>query len=172
MLSFLFTLHNNSLFILKYSSTENQGENTQQREQRKQKIIWFNPPHSLNVKTDVGKLFLKLLDGHFLRTHKIFHKIFNRSTIKISYCCMKNMGSVMSFHNKQIFQPHNENYGYKCRKRKPSVRQQICLTPNIICEAQIINNTNDEHKKYLGAAKIHLKKDIATTREILNIKSI
>ena len=28
-----------------------------------------------------------------------------------------------------------------------------CLKPNIIYEAQISNNTNDEHKKYLGAAE-------------------
>ena len=28
-----------------------------------------------------------------------------------------------------------------------------CLTPNIIHEAQITNNTNNEHKKYLRAAE-------------------
>ena len=25
------------------------------------KVIWFNPPHSLNVKTNIGKIFLKLV---------------------------------------------------------------------------------------------------------------
>ena len=32
-----------------------------------------------------------------------------------------------------------------------------CLTPNIIYEAQISNNTNDEHRKYLGAAETSFK---------------
>ena len=45
--------------------TQNQDENNQQREQRKRKMIRFNPPYSLNVKTTVGNLFLKLLDHHF-----------------------------------------------------------------------------------------------------------
>ena len=70
---------------LKYTPTQNQDENNQQREQRKQKIMWFNPPYSLDVRTNVGKLFLKLLDHHFPRAHK-FYKIFNCNTVKISYC--------------------------------------------------------------------------------------
>ena len=41
-------------------------------------------------------------------------------------------------------------------KIKLSVRQQ-CLKPNTIYEAQISNNTNYEHKKYLGAAETSFK---------------
>ena len=47
---------------LKYTQTQNQDENNQQREQRKRKITCFNPPYSLNVRTKVRKLLLKLLD--------------------------------------------------------------------------------------------------------------
>ena len=32
------------------------------------------------------------------------------------------------------------------------------LTPNIIYKAHISNNTNDEHKKYVGAAETSFKK--------------
>ena len=32
-----------------------------------------------------------------------------------------------------------------------------CLTSNIIYEAQITSNTNDEHKEYLGITKTSLK---------------
>ena len=49
-------------------------------------------------------MFLKLLDRHFPRAHK-FHKIFNPNTVKASYCCMKNMSSIISSHNKQFLQP-------------------------------------------------------------------
>ena len=54
---------------LKCTPTQNPDENNQQREKMKRKVIWFNPPYSLYVKTNVGKLFLKLLDRHFPRAH-------------------------------------------------------------------------------------------------------
>ena len=34
---------------------------------RNRKVIWFNPPYSLNVKTNIGKVFLKLVRKHFRR---------------------------------------------------------------------------------------------------------
>ena len=94
---------------LKYTPTQNPDENNQQREQMKRKVIWFNPPYSLYVKTNVGKLFLKLLHRHFPRAHK-FYKIFNSNTVKISYCCMKIIGSIISPHDKEVLLPCNKNY--------------------------------------------------------------
>ena len=44
--------------------------------------IWYNPPFSKNVETNIAKHFLHLLDKHFGRNHK-YHKIFNRNNIKI-----------------------------------------------------------------------------------------
>ena len=41
------------------------------RQNRKRKIIWFNPLNSLNVKTNIGNIFLKLVRNHFSRSHKI-----------------------------------------------------------------------------------------------------
>ena len=35
-----------------------------EKKKRKRKIIWFNPPYSSTVKTNVGKLFLKLVKQH------------------------------------------------------------------------------------------------------------
>ena len=79
-------------------------------------MICFNSPYSVNAKTNVGNLFLKPLDRHLARAHK-FRKVFNRNTVKISYCCMKNMGSIISSHNKQVLQTHNENYGCNCNRK-------------------------------------------------------
>ena len=62
------------------------------------------------------------------------------------------MGSIISSHNKQGFQPRNESYGSTCRKKNCPLDNK-CLTPNIIYQAQISNNTNDEHNKYLGASE-------------------
>ena len=118
--------------------------------------------YSLNVKTNVEKLFLKIWDRHFQRAHK-FHIIFNLRlkisyTVKISYCCMKNIGSITSSHSKQVLQPRNEKYRCNCRKKESCPLGNKCLMPNIIYEAQIFNNTNDEYKKYLGAVETSFKK--------------
>ena len=51
------------------------------------KIIWFNPPFSQNVKTNIGKTFIKLVKKHFPKHHKL-SKIFNTSTLKLSYGCL------------------------------------------------------------------------------------
>ena len=68
------------------------------------------------------------------------------------------MGSTTSSHNKQVLQTRNKNYRCNCRKKENCPLDNKCLTSNIICEAQITNNTNDEHKKYLGVAATSFKK--------------
>ena len=45
---------------------------------------------SLNVKANIGKEFFILIRKHFPRNHR-FRKIFNLSTIKISYGSMVNV---------------------------------------------------------------------------------
>ena len=51
-------------------------------------IIWFNPSYSANVKTNVGQIFMRLVDKHFLCSHK-YYKVFNRSNIKLSqFVCL------------------------------------------------------------------------------------
>ena len=78
----------------------NSNKKTKQKN-RKRNIIWFNPPYSKNVVTKVGHYFLKLLDKHFPRHHKL-HKIFNRNTVKVSYSCTKNIKSIINCHNKKV----------------------------------------------------------------------
>ena len=59
------------------------------------KIIWFNPPpFCQSVKMNIGKIFLKLFREHFPRHDKL-HKIFNPNTLKLSYCCMKNISNII-----------------------------------------------------------------------------
>ena len=64
------------------------------RRNRNRKVIWFNPPFSLYVKTNIGKEFFKLIRKHFPRNHS-FSKMFNLNTIKISYSSMKNMKNLI-----------------------------------------------------------------------------
>ena len=79
------------------SLTYNNNKKRQQQHQhkkikrnRKRQIIWFNPPFNLKTKTKIGKLFLNPLDKHS-PPHKKLHKLFNRTTVKISYSYIPNM---------------------------------------------------------------------------------
>ena len=86
--------------IYETPTLKNSYEENKKRK-RKRNILWFNPPYSKNVKTNVGKTFLKLVSTHFPKEHQM-HKIFNKNTIKISYSYMRNIGSILSSHNKYI----------------------------------------------------------------------
>ena len=81
---------------MNYETTENTNNKT-----RKRKILWFNQPFSQSVKTNIGKVFLKLVRKHFPRYHKL-HKIFNTNTLKLSYCCMKNIFNIIKQHNTTV----------------------------------------------------------------------
>ena len=109
------------IYICIYIYTQNQDENNQQRDQRKRKIIAFNPPYSLNTETSKSS---------FSKSSKI-SQIFSCNTMKISYCFIKNMGLMISFHNKQVLQPRNENYGCNCRKKENCPLDNNVLSPTL-----------------------------------------
>ena len=54
----------------------------QNKRKRKRQDIWFNPPFSGTLKTNVGSKFLHLVDKHFKGT--VLEKYFNRKTVKVS----------------------------------------------------------------------------------------
>ena len=154
-------------FIQKPDGRGNKNKN------RNRKILWFNPPYSDSVKTNLGSKFLSLLDKHFKNSK--YKKFFNRSTIKVSYCCMPNMESIISGHNRKILSKNsptiaktslpqtpthpatsNNNNNTipispkNCSCRNPSScpLQGNCLTKNIVYKAEV--KTDTETYIYLG----------------------
>ena len=81
--------------------------NQRNRRQRNIKIIWYNPPFDLQVKKNIGKTFLQLLDRNFQPHHRL-HKIINKNTVKVSYSRMPNMALYISSHNESIIQESNK----------------------------------------------------------------
>ena len=55
----------------------------------------------MDVKTNIGEKFLKLLDKHFPQGNPL-HPLINRNKIKLSYSCLPNMGSVIARHNNKL----------------------------------------------------------------------
>ena len=104
--------YNNILDKYGYSEklTFEKEQYTHERRNIGRNIIWYNPPFSKNVKTNIAKQFLNLLDKHFGRNHK-YHKIFNRSNVKISYSCMNNVKNIVSSYSRKIINSDNEVNG-------------------------------------------------------------
>ena len=126
------------------------------RRNRNRKVIWFNPPFSLNVKTNIGKELLKLIHKYFLRNHS-FRKIFNLNTIKISYSSMKNMKNLIKQHNARVLknQEHSEKRSCNCRVKGNCPLDGKCLHKCTVYQANVI--TNNECKEYFGTAEGEFK---------------
>ena len=73
------------------------------KKNRSRNIIWFNPPYTQSVKTNIAAKGLSLMDKHFGKSNQ--NKYFNRKTIKLSYSCMPNMEAVISGHNRKLLNP-------------------------------------------------------------------
>ena len=141
--------------------------NTSQR--RKRNIIWFNPPFSKSVSTNIGKYFLNLLEKHFHKNHK-YRKLFNRNNVKLSYSCMPNTKSIINNHNKNVLQENNnQNKTCNCIKKESCPLGNQCLTPNIVYQGTISSNEpNTSPKIYIGLCEESFKKRYANHKKSFN----
>jgi len=124
---------------------------TPAKKNRKRKIIWFNPPFSKNVQTNVGKTFLNLIQKHFPPKHK-FNCIFNKNNVKISYSCMPNMATIITNHNKQIISNNTTplQNGCNCRKKEQCPLDNNCLSTSLVYNAHVTTDEDSTGKNYIG----------------------
>ena len=127
----------------------NQGQ-TKRKRNRNRKTIWYNPPYNMNLKTNIGKTFLKLIDKHFHKNHPL-NKIINRKNVKISYSCCPNIQNIINSHNRKILNENtnnveNENKNCNCQKKHKCPIENKCCTSCVIYKATI----NNEKTNYIG----------------------
>ena len=134
---------------IKYITRDNNRENnTEEKKRCKRKIIWFNPPYSMNVRTNMGNTFLKLMRKHYLNGNPL-HKIFNKNSSKVSYSCMCKMASIISSHNRTILNPDvSTEYGCNCRSRNECPLQNKCLTSKFVYRANVENDIDGKIQKF------------------------
>ena len=112
----------------------------------------FNPPYNVNVKTNIGKLFLRLIDKHFPRHHK-YRKLFNRNNIKISYSCMPNMASIIRNHNTSLLKNPTPTDIKECNwSQKPEWPLDKCLSGYLVYNALVDRLDNNKTKHYYGTS--------------------
>ena len=126
---------------------------TSKRRNRKRKVIWFNPPYSKSVETNVAKYFLNLIDKHF-PPHNKLRKLFNRNNLKVSYSSTRNIKASLSAHNKAVLaqKPNrNQKSGCNCRNSANCPLDGNCLSENTLYAALITSDLPEYGtKKYVG----------------------
>ena len=127
------------------------------RKNRPRNIIWFNPPYSAYIETNVAKTFLKLIDKHFPKSH-ILHKVFNRNNVKVSYSCTSNMRNLIKQHNVKILNETRKanSDGCNCRKRNSCPLDGACLASGIVYKATVTTNIG-QPKIYIGSTEHSFK---------------
>ena len=143
---------------LVYSEIEEPPKSTN-KQNRKRKETWFNPPWNSAVKTNVGKKFLRILDISFPPDNPL-RKILNRNTVKIGYKCMPNMGSLVSTHNTRLLMEDNlqQLQGCNCLDGPTTcpLTPPECQKDNVIYVASVSTQNNTEH--YTGLTGDTFKK--------------
>ena len=113
-------------------------------------IIWFNPPYSQNVKTNIGKKIPQVSKKHFPRDHKLY-KTLNRNKLRLSYSCMSSMSSAIKQHNYKVLSTtKNVDRLCNCRNKENYPLDGKCLQTCIVYKADVIANKGSHI--YYGAS--------------------
>ena len=128
---------NNFNVKLKYNPEDEASPNRPKNQRNRYgNIIWYNSPFSKNVRSNIGRNFLILIDKHFPPTSNL-HKTFNQNTMKISYSCMGNMRSTISKQNFRILAKTKSRTidTCNCRRKDECPLPGKCQTTNVTCVA-------------------------------------
>ena len=138
------------------------------KDRQRNNILWYNPPFSKNVSTNIRHGFLALVEKHFLKDHEL-RKILNRNTIKICYSCMNNTKQTINNHNKCILNSSkhikdtadNTNTkdtntcSYQQKNTCPLTRN--CHQSSLVYQATVTSKDNSTTKTYIRLAENDFK---------------
>ena len=116
-------------------------------------------PFSKNVKTNIGRAFISLIDRCFPTGHKL-RKIFNRNTIKLSYSCMPNVKQIIDSYNKNILKKAVQPQGTttktcNCRRTDECPLKGECLLKEVVYQAKV--TTKEKTETYIGLTATEFK---------------
>ena len=137
-----------------------------QRKRQRDNILWYNPPFSKNVSTNIGHKFLNLVDKHFPKDNKL-RKILNRNTIKISYSCMNNTKQIIDSHTKRILKSSQcidqtkttptTSKNCNCRQKNACPLNRHYLQTSVIYQASVTRKDNNTTETYTGLTENEFK---------------
>ena len=147
-------------YSYKLEYEEPMGKNQPQPETKRngsRNITWFNPPYSLNVETNIGKQFFKILDEEFPPENKL-HKVFNRNTVKLSYSCMPSVSNIIDGHNKSVIKNQTKTQPKlcNCRNKDKCPVEGKCKEEEVIYQSTV-KTSNNKTESYIGLCATDFK---------------
>ena len=67
------------------------------------------------------------------------------------------MKSIISVHNKQVLRKETQQFGCNCKDKNTCPLDNKCLTPQVIYQADVTNDTDDTCKFYIGLTETPFK---------------
>ena len=146
----------------------------QHKRRRRRNVLWYNPPYSADVQSNVTKMFYAIIDKCFPEDHPYLGKLFNRKNMKLAYSTTRNVDAIIASHNKKILNSR------RCRDVNPCTQRQgnnpirlcncratagvvncplkgMCLSDNIVYRCDVTTNNVDESRFYLGSCSTQWK---------------
>ena len=118
------------------------------KKNRNRKAIWFNPPWSSNVRTNIAGKFISLVRKHFPESSPLY-SIFNVKKIKVSYRTMPNMISLIKSHNNAVLNnDQTEKPAKRCNCRAGVQNCPFggfCQDKNMIYKADVTTSSGSHH---------------------------
>ena len=143
---------------------------------RTRKMVWYNPPFCLSVKTKIGKRFFEILNDHWpepvphpntgVKPERTgLNLILNKNTVKLSFSTMNNIAAVYNLHNKTAQKmsenpPTTSEKMCSCPRTKTCPVGGKCLTKNVIYEAKVTEKSGfykNQTSSYTGLASTTFK---------------
>ena len=114
--------------------------NNKNKKKRSRNIIWFDPPFSNSVTTNIGKEFFSLLAKHLIPSNRL-HKIINKQNVKLNYSCLANMQGIIANHNKRVLNKSTSEERRaspcNCRNKANCPHDDFCRKKSIIYKASV-----------------------------------
>ena len=173
----------------KAEATNFSVEEKSQKKTRKRRILWYNPPFSLQHQR-IGRLVLQTVESVFrpgvLDNNGIeCYRIFNRKHIKISPSCLPNLYRRISGINKMKLYGKKSGSkaakaGCNCRDKSNCPVPDNCLAKNVIYEATVTAGRSEDMlkgdipgkwtRRYIGSSVEFKKRFYSHTSDIKNQK--
>ena len=137
-------------------------------------MIWFNHRFSTNDITKIVKYYLNLIWKHRPSSHQ-YSKLFNTSTIKVSYSCIPNIKAEINKHIKTPYEKLKKKHPaglWNCTKKQDIVLNMITSWNNKHGNISIIKEVADQLRltnksinrlSRFSQENRDIKKDLCTT---------
>ena len=154
--------------LLEYKEMD--ADENKNKKNRIRNVIWFNPPFSKNVKTNLGGKFLTLIRKHFPKGSELY-KLFYTKKVKLAYSCCPSMKQIISTHNNKILQEeqniYDEQGGCNCEGGvEHCPLNGNCLIENVVYKATV--NSQEGLKEYIGQTMNSFKTRFSNHKSYFN----